>query len=294
MKALLKAFLCGLILALLLAAPGCGRSGDSGTIDNGPDENGNNDPGGNDDPADETPPDSLVEYNNQSGQGTFYRPDELSGPEKQWVENAAEHLPIGQAALFGDYLYILVAYGPKPTGGYAVEITDVLVQASEVVVNVAFTAPGAGDAVTQAITYPYDMVIIPAVNLPVSFNASGAESYVMELYGTDRLDTIVAASPGIKLFEPADGARFKGSLRFCGVASVFEGQVDYRLLDAAGNVITEGYTMAGMGDWHYFTETIDLAPLISGQVEATLELYTTSPKDSSVEDLVTVAVSLEP
>ncbi|MEW5784923.1 MAG: Gmad2 immunoglobulin-like domain-containing protein [Bacillota bacterium] len=282
MKLLSKVLLCSMLLSMLLVMPGCSWWGKRDDGNDLPDDQGDG------------PEAFLEEYANLNGEGSYYRPVRLTDAMSEWVDNAAHHIFLGQSRIFGDYLYILVTYGPKPTGGYTVQVTDVLVEAAEVIVSVDFSEPRAGEAVTQAITYPYDLVAVPAADLPVRFIAGGAESYVMALYGIDTLETIVASSNPIKLFEPADGSDTNGALRFRGVASVFEGQIDYRLLDAAGGVIAEGYTMAGMGDWYYFEETIGTGDFTGEVTEATLELFTISPKDGSEQDLVSVKVNIIP
>ncbi|MDK2991095.1 MAG: hypothetical protein PWP48_328 [Clostridiales bacterium] len=59
--------------------------------------------------------------------------------------------------------YIYVAAGEKPTGGYAVEVLDVIDNKNDkITVTVRFTEPGKDDMVTQVITYPYALIRINA------------------------------------------------------------------------------------------------------------------------------------
>lgn len=286
MTAFRKLLFYGLALALLmLVLQGCTffKTG------NGDDSDGDNDV-----PGDDA---SLEEFTSKSGEGVFYRQDEPPKEVADWVDNAAYNLFLGQSKIFGDYLYILVTYGPKPTGGYAVTVTDVLAGPEAITVEVEFKKPGPDENVTQAVTYPYDLVLVPATGLPVRFNGRGAEEYVMTLYGTDTLETIVASSWGIKLFAPAPGTGVAGTLRFSGVASVFEGQINYRLIGPDGTVLIEGYTMAGMGDWCYFREEILLAPILpanASPAECLLELFTISAMDGSEQDLVSITLLVRP
>jgi hypothetical protein len=269
------------LLALMLFLPGCGLLGGD------PGENGDST-----DPADPAP--SMIRQENLSGEGYFYRLTDLSAPVREWVDNAANHLFLGQSRVIDGYLYILVTYGPQPTGGFTVEITEVQVGEQAVNVEVDYTKPDPDDPVTQAYTYPYDLVLIPAVDLPVAFTALGDETYVMGLFGVDLLEPITSSSYGIKLFAPSDGETVRGDLLFRGVASVFEGTVSYRLKDEQGEILTEGFTTAGMGDWYYFQVEIPLSGLIREEQPALLELFTISPKDGSEQDKVSLQLIIAP
>ena len=69
----------------------------------------------------------------------------------------------------GDRLVIVAALGEKPTGGYRIEITQVSLHGSALTVEVRVTVPPKDAMVTQALTYPFDAVWIPAdrlANLP--------------------------------------------------------------------------------------------------------------------------------
>jgi hypothetical protein len=55
--------------------------------------------------------------------------------------------------------YIYVAAGEKPTGGYAVEVLNLMDNKNDkLTLTVRFTEPGKDDMVTQAITYPYALI----------------------------------------------------------------------------------------------------------------------------------------
>jgi hypothetical protein len=57
---------------------------------------------------------------------------------------------------------LLLAYlGAMPTGGYDIGIRKVSVNGKVVTVQVAFKSPASGSIVTQAKTYPFDVVLIP-------------------------------------------------------------------------------------------------------------------------------------
>jgi len=272
-----------ILLALLLFLPGCGLFG--------------GEPPGQEEPVE--PDLLLIMHENASKEGHFYRLADMPAAVQDWVDNAAKNLFLGQSRVIDGNPYILVTYGPKPTGGYTVEITDVEITGQAILVDVTFTEPAPGAPVTQAFTYPFDLALVSLddpdiLDLPLVFTAHGAETYMMGLYGLDLLEPIVASSYGIKLFAPADGEAASGALLFRGVASIFEGTVSYRLKDEQGEVLAEGFTTAGMGDWYYFQGEIPLAGLIREEQPALLELFTVSPKDGSEQDKISLKLTVAP
>jgi hypothetical protein len=61
---------------------------------------------------------------------------------------------------FDKHDLVIVALGERNTGGYSIEITSIQLVGGELAVTGQATRPGPDDAVTQAITYPYDAAII--------------------------------------------------------------------------------------------------------------------------------------
>lgn len=239
--------------------------------------------------------DNLQPYEDGSGKVVFYRQADLPDAVNRWIEGVAFQMPLAQSKVFGNYLYILVTYGPKPTDGYGVKITDVRVDAAEVIVEVEFTEPDLDDNITHDATNPYDIVLIPAVELPVRYVARGVEQHVMALYGIYSLEPVVAYSDYIKLFGPAPGANVSSSLLIHGVGSTFEGMINYRLRTDDGTVLVESYTLAGMGDWYYFEEVLDLTELIPDGISslpAILDLYTLNARDGSEENHISLDLVL--
>ena len=95
----------------------------------------------------------------------------------------------------------------------------------------------------------------------------------------------------VEVVVPVDGQHIAGELALEGCGVVPEGTVQYRLLDADGEVILEDFTTADFGgpEIGVFTDTI--ATDHTG--EATLEVYWESPRDGAEEDLVSLDVVLE-
>ncbi len=103
--------------------------------------------------------------------------DNLPEEVETWV-NDSLHTYGGQSFVDGNKLYLLVTYGEKPTGGYSVNITGVVKEKDKIIVTANFIEPGEDEMVTQALTYPYDLVIIETSDLPVEFKATGAENNI--------------------------------------------------------------------------------------------------------------------
>lgn len=178
--------------------------------------------------------------------------DKLPQEIKAWVDNSRE-IYLAQEKVFGSKRYILVTYGTKPTGGYAVEIASVETSAAKISVEVKFTQPSRDQYVSQALTQPYDIVYIEPSDLPLEFFPLGDEFHIMTLHGIDELLPIVASSPDIKIFSPQPGQTTGEGVKVSGVASVPEGLFFMRLEDEEGRSRLEAaITMGSMGDWNYF------------------------------------------
>jgi hypothetical protein len=110
---------------------------------------------------------------------SFQRVQEEELPEEvqSWLsENIMEY---GEKTfVLEDKLYILVAYGEKPTAGYSVEIDKVEKLDGKVVVYSSFQDPDPDDLVATVITYPYDLIVIEDQGLPVTFKISGTKLYL--------------------------------------------------------------------------------------------------------------------
>jgi hypothetical protein len=212
-------------------------------------------------------------------------PEEIS----TWVEESLM-LFLGQARVYNDKLYLLVTYGEKPTGGYSVAITDITERDDRLEVTINFTDPAEDEMVTQALTYPYELVVIDDPGLPVDFIATGAQEYLPTLYGLEYLPVGNYGSEWIRVFRPQPGDQVEDSIIVEGIGNVFEGNIQYRLLDADGTLLDEGFTTAMMGDWGFYSFVVKTGGLASGSA-IVLELFTESAKDGSVENLVSIKLT---
>lgn len=222
----------------------------------------------------------------------FYRPCEEELPEeiKEWV-NRSLSMNMGQSKIYEEELYILVTYGERPTGGYSVKIEDVISKKDYIEVEVYFKAPEKGDLVTQAITYPYDLVVVKdPPSLPVKFQVKGDEDFLRVLKGIDTLEPITAESPRIKVFEPSPNEDVERDFEIRGIASVYEGNIEFEIYDDEGNNY-KGYTRTGEEGWNYFRVPVKVPEEIQGRFS--LELYSFSPLDGNKESLVTLFLNLK-
>lgn len=226
-------------------------------------------------------------------QGEPQEPQEsLPAEVDAWFKSSLDMF-IGQSFPYEGILYLLVTYGEKPTGGYNVEITGISEEENKLVVTANFTEPGEDDMVTEAFTYPYDLVAIEDPGLPVLYIAAGAENYLPTLYGLEHLEPISAGSQWIKIFSPWPGEIVARQFSVAGVANVFEGNVQYRLITAEGEELAGGFTTGAMGDWGYFSFTLSIADQIKSGTKLLLELYTESPRDGKIQDWFQVELAVE-
>jgi len=94
---------------------------------------------------------------------------------------------------------------------------------------------------------------------------------------------------------PAPNDRISRTVHISGVARVFEGQVVFAIKDTQGKVLAQGTTLASAGapQWGIFAADLAFEPP-ANQQSGTLEVFTRSPRDGSVIDLVIVPVVLLP
>ncbi|AWK02752.1 hypothetical protein HYN56_00380 [Flavobacterium crocinum] len=82
--------------------------------------------------------------------------------------------------------------GTKPTNGYAIKITSIVMNGCQVVVNYYEKSPATGETVTQTPTNPYDFVLIPKTEKGFIFNKTNENpdnivigSYYNQCAGSD-------------------------------------------------------------------------------------------------------------
>ncbi len=233
----------------------------------------------------------------------FYRPelDSLSERIDQWIEYS-QVIPAVQETVIDGNRYLLITAGSKPTPGYGVQVQEIVSLDDTLEVRVVFTKPNEEDILAQVITFPFDIVILEDRDTPLTFvNVDNPDDYFMTLVGKETIDRpFVASNEWIHLFSPEANEVLDGSINVSGVASVFEGTVNYELL--AGAEVTEreivdadsgdtdstndravldtGFMQAAMGSWGYFEKQINIPEGFDGK-QLTLVVYSESAKDGS-------------
>ena len=90
------------------------------------------------------------------------------GPEefaKIWkMAHGDDGIPLPEVDFDKDYV-IAVFAGQKPTGGYALEVSQVVDSKDTRTIAMTLTSPGKGCIVTQALTNPYQIITLPASTL---------------------------------------------------------------------------------------------------------------------------------
>jgi len=218
---------------------------------------------------------------------------DLPADVRAWVD-AAVSIPAGQVRTFGDRTYILLTMGRKLTGGYVAEIVSVTRREGSLETLVRLTEPKEGEMTTQVENFPYDLVAVAATALAVEFTVEGdPEHYIMRVINTDGMQPVVAETEWIKIFAPAPGAEVAGTFVLSGVASTFEGTVNFRVLGPTGKKLSESYATACMGDWGYFQVNVPVPrEATTGGGQLTLEVFTYSAKDGSEQDKMTIPLTV--
>lgn len=86
-----------------------------------------------------------------------------------WADHASIYLPPPTlpAVDFGVHTAVFVSLGTRATGGYSLTVEDARVEGGQLVLDARETAPPAGAILTQALTAPYEIVLVPRTTLPI-------------------------------------------------------------------------------------------------------------------------------
>ena len=69
----------------------------------------------------------------------------------------------------GDYLYIVTGRGQQETGGYSMAVSELYLSDNAICVDVDLIGPSADEEVSKAKSYPYIVIKIESLDLPVIF-----------------------------------------------------------------------------------------------------------------------------
>ena len=102
---------------------------------------------------------------------------------------------------------------------------------------------------------------------------------------------ITSTKGWITVRQPVSGARVRPPVAITGDASVFEGTLQWRVVDGGGRVLAEGHTTATAGapGRGAFSVTATFTPP-TADTSGAIEVYSRSPKDGQIDDLVRVPV----
>lgn len=108
-----------------------------------------------------------------------------------------------------------------------------------------------------------------------------------------RATPVVGAKGFITLTSPTVNATLQSPVIISGDASVFEAALQWRITDTGGRVIAEGNMTASQGAPGRGTFSVTVPYSVrSDAVVAFVEVYSRSPKDGNIDDLVRVPVTL--
>jgi hypothetical protein len=204
--------------------------------------------------------------------------EELSG----WLEDLCQ-VKEPAALMFerDDRAILVVLAGEKPTGGYTINLNNVSVQESGLLVSVKIVAPK--DGALQTITYPY-----------AGFTPNKKTDVLVELTvpGKTGDETVqipvsrVASGQNIILLKPAEGSILTERVKMAGFARVFEGTFTIEVEDGHNVLgITQVTASKGAPEWGYFELWMDLEPATSPH--GAIICVTHSAEDGSrVEELL--------
>lgn len=102
---------------------------------------------------------------------------------------------------------------------------------------------------------------------------------------------LTSAKGSITVRAPLAGARVSSPLTIAGEASVFEANLQWRIVDAGGRALVEGIATASAGapGRGSFSVTAAFTPP-AADTSGVVEVYTRSPKDGQIDDIVRVPV----
>lgn len=213
-------------------------------------------------------------------------PGSLPQEVDQWVDSFKERQGLYRLDHDG-ITWVLVAWGAKPTGGYVVEVQEInRTESGVVLLTVELAAPKPGDIVTQAISYPYDLVKMEQVDEPLAAEFHGAPWLPTEQEGTPLV------SRSVFIQEPTPGTKVGSRLRIRGAAQLFEGTFHVVLEDGHFQLVNAlGTASAGGPEWGAIDLEVDVPTPSSPN--GTLIIMWQDPQDGNWVEELAVPVTFE-
>lgn len=105
---------------------------------------------------------------------------------------------------------------------------------------------------------------------------------------------LVSSGGNLAVERPLTGARVTTPIAVAGRARVFEAAVAWRLVDAAGRELAKDFATASLGAPEFGTYAFPISFRVMSETSAFVEVFSRSPRDGNVMDLVRVPVTLLP
>ena len=93
---------------------------------------------------------------------------DLPGELKELVDEKKEK-PFRLTYSNKDYLYIVVGYGQKNSGGYSIAVDELYLTSNAIYIDTNLVGPSQDDMVVQGVTYPYVVVKVEFMEKRVVF-----------------------------------------------------------------------------------------------------------------------------
>ena len=204
--------------------------------------------------------------------------DERSAEVAIWVADRHEELGV-YVLPAGNMRYLLVAWGEKPSGGHVLRIKDVReAYTGGLAVTVELTRPGPDEQVTDALTYPHQLVQLPAGEDTITVNFIGDPWFGDALGEPDDDDPLV-------MMQVADDP-IPNPAVIWGRARVWEATFTLVVEDGHYHLAEEVITVATGGpEWAEFAVAVTLEDYSSpsGMVVASYE----DARDGSIVEIAT-------
>ncbi len=237
--------------------------------------------------------DQEGENGNQIDTIEFTRPDpkEVPGHVAKWADGLAHRKEAGLYYVEGDDItYILVCLGEQPTGGYAVEVTQIekencLDGACELTVELEVTEPGEDESVTQALTYPFDLVTVEGTGHDFSLSEMEDSPFGEDFEKFEVSEIRSLASPNIEVEVPRYLQQVGDQLPVVGRARAYGGDIKLSVED--GHHQYASMDLGGdSSEWQDFDVTVDISDAPEGRLF--LVINTTSPKSGTTDEQVVI------
>lgn len=220
----------------------------------------------------------------------FERPKSNEIPEQvaEWAESMKETQGLHRLDHDGK-TWVMVAWGSKATGGYDVTVDEAeQMRTGVIVLSVSLTAPGEEDIVTQAFTYPYDLIVIDQTDAPLA--AEFGEHPTLWLPEDQKGLPLV--SERVFLQTPMAGSELGQTLRVKGAAKLFEGTFHIVLEDGHNQLVNQlGTASAGGPEWGVID--VELEYPIPSNPHGHLIIMWQDAKDGSWVEEIGVPVTFE-